>query len=151
MDREDIDRAILGIDQVINYAKTTVRELEALELSPDPYMRDVAGLLRDGARALRNGYRLLTTDPAGAEQSAREVRKAERNTEKVYRAALADLFDTEEVLRRLEAEERGAAALAVRTLIDVLKRREIYRHMSNWADRLAHAGDELRDIVVKIS
>ena len=36
-------------------------------------------------------------------------------------------------------------------LIDYIKRREIYRHLSNGADRLAWAADRLHDIIVKIS
>lgn len=151
MDREDIYRAIVGIDQVVNYAKTTVRELEILELTPDPHMIEIAVLIRGGAEALRDGYRELTADPRAAEEAAQAARKAERNTEKVYRTAIAELFHVEELARSLEANEHGAGARALTTIIDILKRREIYRHMSNWADRLAHAGDELHDIVVKIS
>jgi len=151
MDREDIYRAIVGIDQVINYAKTTVRELEILELRPDPHMVEIAVLLQGGTEALRNGYRLLSTDPHASEDASQAVRKAERRTEKVYRTAIADLFRIDELARSLEANEHGAGGRALTTIIDILKRREIYRHMSNWADRLAHAGDELHDIVVKIS
>lgn len=151
MDREDIYRAIVGIDQVINYAKTTVREVEVLELQPDPHMVEIGALIKGGAEALRDGYRQLTSDPHGAEEAAQAVRKAERNTEKVYRAAIAELFCIDELARSLEANEHGAGARALAAIVDILKRREIYRHMSNWADRLAHAGDELHDIIVKIS
>ncbi len=35
--------------------------------------------------------------------------------------------------------------------MEAFKRREVYRHMSNAADRLAHAGATLYDIVVKIA
>ncbi|MFH1571033.1 MAG: DUF47 family protein [Gemmatimonadota bacterium] len=151
MDREDILRAIVGIDQVVNYAKATVTELEILALEPDVHMLEIGALLKGGAEALREGYRQLTTDPHAAEAASHAVRKAERGTEKVYRAAIADLFRIDELARSLEANEHGAGARALTTVIDILKRREIYRHMSNWADRLAHAGDELHDIAVKIS
>ena len=151
MDREDIYRAIIGIDQVVNYAKTTVRELEILELKPDAHMIEIAVLIKGGTEALRDGYRALTADPQAAEVASQAARKAERNTEKVYRAAIAELFHVEELARSLEANEHGAGARALTTIVDLLKRREIYRHMSNWADRLAHAGDELHDIIVKIT
>jgi len=35
-------------------------------------------------------------------------------------------------------------------MTEILKRREVYRHLSNGADRLARAGQTLHDIVVKI-
>ena len=37
------------------------------------------------------------------------------------------------------------------TVIEIFKRREIYRHLSNGAYGLARAGDRLHDIIVKIS
>lgn len=42
----------------------------------------------------------------------------------------------------------GPAALA--QVVELFKRREIYRHLSNAGDRIAHAGDSLHDIVVKM-
>ena len=41
--------------------------------------------------------------------------------------------------------------IAMACVIVIFKRRELYRHMSNAADRLARAGEVLHDIVVKIS
>ena len=40
--------------------------------------------------------------------------------------------------------------VALRTVIEIFKKREVYRHLANMADRLAHAGDTLHDIVVKM-
>ena len=42
----------------------------------------------------------------------------------------------------------GPAAL--KQVMDVFKKREVYRHMSNAADKMAKAGEILRDIVVKL-
>jgi len=42
MDREDIYRAIVTLDMGMNYAKTTTRELEALNLAPDKFMLEMA-------------------------------------------------------------------------------------------------------------
>lgn len=150
MDREDLYRAISTIDHVINYAKTTVREMETLGVAPDAHMVAFAERLLDGAKALQQGYRLLETDPAAAEASAVAARKAERNTEKAYRKALAELFDVEAGVQRLEAEGDPTGGKALAQVIDVMKKREVYRHMSNAADRVARAGEVLRDIVVKM-
>ncbi|MCG6869329.1 MAG: DUF47 family protein [Gammaproteobacteria bacterium] len=151
MDREDIYRAIVSIDHIMNYAKTTVREMEVLDLQPDRYMQEMAVLLKEGAESLRKGYHKLSSNPSDAEVDAQAARKAERSIEKVYRRALADRFDVHELVQKLESREPGAEAKAMLSVIAIFKHREIYRHLSNGADRLARAGENLHDIVVKIS
>ena len=51
---------------------------------------------------------------------------------KAYRRGIAELFQGDDY-------------------INMFKRREIYRHLSNAADRVAAAGNTLHDIVVKIA
>ena len=166
MDREDLYRAIVMVDHVINYAKTTVREMEVLEVQPDNYTLEMAQLLQQGTLALQRGFRKLSTDPARAEEDANAARKAERNTEKIYRRALAELLDTDLYIRNRDKHKEAVASLeglleplgqhsepvavAFAFVVDTFKRREVYRHLSNAADRLAHAGEVLHDIVVKI-
>lgn len=153
MDREDIYRAITTIDHVINYAKTSVREMELLRIQPDNFMLELAQALQQGMTSLRTGYGKLSTNPASAEEDAQAVRKAERNTEKVYRRALSELFDEEvhinKILEGAEPEQHMKEVLSL--VMSTFKRREIYRHLSNAGDRLARAGEVLHDIVVKIS
>lgn len=153
MDREDIYRAITRIDHILNYGKSTVREMEVLRQSPDKYMLEMAVFLRDGAEALQSGFKKLSTSPADAKQDAEAARKSERNTEKAYRRALAELFDPEDYIDKLKDKEQhiDASIQAMNHVVDIFKRREVYRHLSNAADRLARAGEVLHDIVVKIS
>lgn len=151
MDREEIYRAIVGIDHVINYAKTTVREMEALDVGPDDHTLEMAIHLKRGAEALQAGFRKLATEPGQAEAEAEGVRKAERRIEKCYRRALAELFAAEVYHARLRQQGGGTGAEALRCMTEIMKRREVYRHLSNGADRLAHAGQTLHDIIVKIA
>jgi uncharacterized protein Yka (UPF0111/DUF47 family) len=153
MDREDIYRAIHTVDHIINYAKTTVRELETLGIGPDSYMQELGKVLLDGVSALQRGYGRLAVEPPAAEEDAQAVRKAERTAEKVYRRALAELFHEENVTREAISQQSNGDTLcdAMGAILNVLKRREVYRHLSNAGDRLARAGDVLHDIVVKIS
>jgi uncharacterized protein Yka (UPF0111/DUF47 family) len=151
MDREDIYNAIITLDMGMNYAKTTTREMEALSLDPDPFMLEMAVEYKHAAEALQQGFRKLTTNPVDAEHDAGTVRKAERNIEKIYRRALTTLFDVDEMVKKLDANEQGSKAQAMFTVVEMFKRREIYRHLSNGADRLARAADRLHDIIVKIS
>ncbi len=150
MDREDIYRAITTNDEILNYAKATVRELEALGIQPDRHMAQIARLISEGTQALRDGYRKLSTAPIEAESDAARARKAERNTEKVYRAALAELFKVDKHLAALDEGVGRAQSEALLYVIEIFKRRELYRHLSNAADRLEHAAGVLHDIAVQI-
>jgi uncharacterized protein Yka (UPF0111/DUF47 family) len=115
-------------------------------------MLDLAQVLQQGIESLRKGYSKLASNPSAAEEDAQAVRKAERNAEKAYRRALAALFDEEAQDREVRAlEANGQATQGMAQVTSMFKRREIYRHLSNAADRLARAGDVLHDIVVKIS
>jgi len=159
LDREDIYRAIMAIDQILNYAKTTVREMEDLEISPDQQMVEIVSLLRDGSYALKAGYGKLSTTPKEADTDAIAARKAERMVEKVYRGALAELFHVNSPFDSLS--QVGDAALGTILpkvlndyhlhLMAILKRREVYRHLSNTADRVENAASILHDIVVQVA
>lgn len=169
MDREDIYRAVIAIDNVLNYAKSTVREMTSLGLPPDNHTLAMAELLELGGGALRDGFASLEHDPQQAEAEADRARKTERETEKVYRAALAELFDADHYLATLTSAQREAAedvgvlfepldparssamATGLAFMLEIMKRREIYRHMSNAADRVAAAGEVLRDIIIKVT
>jgi len=158
MDREDIYDAVMAIDEIVNYAKACVRELDALGVDPDARMAEMARLLHEGAMALHAGFSTLRQDPHAADGHGERARKSEREVEKVYRAALAELFDPSlqlERLKSLETSEASSEAIDRRsfeTLVIVtqmLKRREVYRHLSNAADHVAHAARVLEDIVNK--
>jgi uncharacterized protein Yka (UPF0111/DUF47 family) len=151
MDREDIYRAIAALDLGLNYAKTTTREMEVLGISPDAFMLEMAVEYKHAAEALQEGFCKLGTDPANADNYASAARKTERNVEKIYRRALAKLFDVDETIAKLEAGEQGSKAAAMLNVIEIFKRREIYRHLSNGSDRLARAADRLHDIIVKLT
>lgn len=131
IDREDIYRAITTLDEVINYCKDTVSEMDALGLKPDAVTLEMARLLHEGVVALRGGFENLGTQPAAAAENANAARKAERRVEKLYRKALAQLFQGDDY-------------------IHMFKRREIYRHLTNGAERMAACANTLHDIVVKM-
>ncbi len=150
MDREDLYRAISTLHRITTYARTTVREMEQLHVQPDEWTTKMAELLRDGVVALDEGYQMLEQDPAAAETKADRARVSERRVEKQYRLALAELFDPEEDVRRIGRIDGPTGAAAYTLVMEVFKKREIYRHMSNAGDRVARAGETLHDIVVKL-
>ena len=167
MDREDIYNAVTALDLVLNYACTTVQEMEALGLSPDEHTRAMARLLLKGVSAIQSGVSLLQKDPVAADAQASVARQTERETEERYRRALSELFDPRHYAETLTREQAAAAESmqvlvpgrdagqavipAVGFLLEILKRREIYCHLSNTADRVADAAQVLHDIVAKVA
>ena len=131
IDREDIYRAITDLDKVVNYCKATVSEMDVLNVSPDKFTLEMTKQLQEGVAALVLGFGKLGGSPAGAQEDANTARKAERRVEKLYRVALAELFQGDDFKI-------------------MFKRREIYRHLANAADRMAHCANTLHDIVVKM-
>jgi uncharacterized protein len=131
IDREDLYRAIIDLDEIVNYCKTTVSEMEVLGLAPDKHCLEMAMHIKLGSDALAQGYARLAKEPAAAAADADAARKAERRVEKNYRRAIAELFVGDDY-------------------IHMFKRREIYRHLSNAADRMANCANTLHDIVVKM-
>ena len=131
IDREDLYRAIIDLDEVVNYCKTTVSEMDVLALTPDKHCLEMAMHIKLGSDALALGFSRLAKTPREAAADADAARKAERKVEKAYRRAIAELFQGDDY-------------------IHMFKRREIYRHLSNAADRMANCANTLHDIVVKM-
>jgi uncharacterized protein len=136
-DREDIFALSREIDDVIDYANTTVEEMEVLDVDPTPHMQRMVSLLHDASVELEMGVkRLQDKHFTTASDHAARAKALENRVETVYREALADLFkgpgDKKHVMK-------------------VLKTREIYRHLSNASDRVDQAANIVADIIMKMS
>ncbi len=134
MDREDIFALSLTIDDILDYANTTVDEMTILQVDPNPYLQRMVSLLADAAREIERGVRRLEDHPNVANDHAVRAKALENRVESVYREAIATLFN----LPR-----------DVDHIVEMLKLREIYRHLSNAADRGDQAANVIGDIVVK--
>ncbi|MBF0285461.1 MAG: DUF47 family protein [Magnetococcales bacterium] len=150
MDREDIYRAIQAVDEVTNYCKTTVREMEVLRVQPDEATIQIVGLIAGGVDAMERGFGKLKVNPVLAEEDCHTVLKAERDVEQAYRMALSKLFNSDVEIKALADGEPEARKDAMTKVIEIFKRREVYRHLSNTSDQMAKAGHVLHDIVVQI-
>ena len=133
-DREDIFALSRAVDDVIDYAYSTMSEIVVLKVNPTEYMVNIAALLRDGAAELRAAIKCLQEHPKVAAEHAQRAKAIENRVEKIYREALADMFKD---------------VSDVKKVVKVLKLREVYRHLSNAADRGDEAANIIADIVVK--
>jgi uncharacterized protein Yka (UPF0111/DUF47 family) len=99
-------------------------------------MLRIAGLLRDAAKEIHLAAERLEKHPNVAAEHAQRAKALENRVEGVYREALADLFKGPE---------------DVKHIVKMLKKREVYRHLSNAADRGDEAANIIADIVVKMA
>jgi predicted phosphate transport protein (TIGR00153 family) len=133
-DREDIFNLSRTIDDVLDYAYSTVSEMEILKVEPTPFMQRMASLLRDAAFEISMATSRLEDHPSVSNEHAQRAKALENRVEDVYREALADLFSGVEDIHHV---------------VKMLKLREVYRHLSNAADRGDEAANVIADIVVK--
>lgn len=134
IDREDIFALSLTIDDVLDYAESTIEEMHMLQVKPNDFMERMVSLLTDAAREIYQGVLRLEDHPNVANDHAVRAKALENRMETVYREAIADLF---------------AMPRDIDHVVEMLKLREIYRHLSNAADRGDEAANVLGDIVVK--
>ena len=133
-DREDIFSLSRSIDDVVDYADSTVMEMVILNVKSTPFMLRMANLLKDAAYEIWHAVQRLPSHPSVANEHANRAKALENRVEAVYREAIADLFSGPEDLHHV---------------VEMLKMREVYRHLSNAADRGDEAANTIADIVVK--
>jgi hypothetical protein len=133
-DREDIFSLSRAIDDIIDYAHTSVDEMALFGVEPNPDIVSIVKILADAANEIHLAVVRLADHPGVAIEHAKRAKSLENRVEELYRQALAHLFED------------------VKTIEDVtrvLKLREILRHLSNSADRGDEAANLISDIVVK--
>lgn len=135
-DREDIFTLSRTIDDILDYANSTINEMEVLKVNPTSFMVRIVSLLRDAAFEIHLATLRLKDHPKVASEHAQRAKALENRVEAVYREALADLFNGPE---------------DVQHVVKMLKKREVYRHLSNAADRGDEAANAIADIVVKMT
>ena len=130
MDREDIYALSRAIDDIVDYANSTLDEMEIYEVASDAHLREMVDILRKAALEISDAVKILEAYPNIAMEHAVKAKFYENTMEKAYHSALADLFKKTDT-------------------IYMLKMREIYRHLSNAADRSDEAANIICSIVMK--
>ncbi|MGQ9647229.1 MAG: DUF47 domain-containing protein [Thermodesulfobacteriota bacterium] len=130
MDREDIYALSRAIDDIVDYADTTVDEMEIYGVKAEEHVREMVEILGKAAQEINDAVKILQTYPHIAMEHAVQAKFYENAMEKAYHAALADLFKKTDT-------------------VYMLKMREIYRHLSNAADRCDQAANIICSVVMK--
>ena len=134
IDREDIFALSRAIDDVIDYMYTTVEGMEVMGVEPDSALNEIVSLLLDAVNEILLALQRLEEHPRVANEHAMRAKALENRVERLYRQTIAALFQGPE---------------NVEHIMEMLKRREVLRHLSNAADQGDRAADVITDIVVK--
>ncbi len=132
-DREDIHNLSGAIDDVVDDIEEVSEQLAIKHVeAPMEQSQQLAGILRDASRALcraLDGLEKLD----GVDESLQEIRELEQEGDRLYRAALASLFDN-----------------AIDPMF-VLRWKDIYGALEEGIDRCRTAANSIESIVVKHS
>ncbi|GIK43407.1 MAG: phosphate transport regulator [Chloroflexota bacterium] len=136
LDREDIFNLSLHIDEMIDYALTTLEEMVLLKVQAGDHLRAMVSLVRQEAEELTMAMHRLSSNPRVAGDHARQAKKLENEVDHLYRVAVADLFTKPKDFKELMA---------------MLRRREVFRHVSNMSDRADATANVFGMVVMKLT
>lgn len=132
IDREDIYDLSHRLDEVINCAKRTVREMEALQVNAEgTALSKMANCIVEGSRCLLVSFTNLNADLSEAASQASLARKTDNKLDKLYRKAMPELFELDDVKR-------------------IMKTSEVYRAMITSGQKIEHVGEKLSHVIVKM-
>ena len=132
IDREDIFALARAVDDMVDYAKSTVEEMTLFKVGRSEHLLTITDALMKAAHEITEAVGALEKRPLHAQEHVVKARKTENFIEHRYREALAELFNSQDTM-------------------NALKVREVYRHLSNAADRAATAAAIISDIIVKVT
>ncbi len=130
LDAEDIYELSQGLDEILNSAKDTVGEAEAMRTSPDGATAAMATELADGTRHLGEAFAKIEADGDASARAADRAVKDHRNLEHTYRQAMSALIDVDD-------------------LREVTARRELYRRLARTSEHLARVAERIWYSVLK--
>lgn len=129
-DREDIFMLSKYLDDILDYYKTTVQEMEIYRIESASELEAFLDILQTASRDIDRAVRLMDSDPSESVRYAVKAKKCENKVESLYRHSVAALLESDDIKY-------------------IIKMRELYRHLSNCADRIDQAGDAVCHILMK--
>ena len=134
IDREDLFSLSRSIDDILDHAYMMVHEIDVLCISPNVYLQKMAQLLHIGAKEIYLAITRLENNPQEANQHVMRTKSLENRMETLYTHAMADLLNDPQDLKQV---------------VDMMKMREIYRHLLYAVKSTEQAADNIGDIVIK--
>ena len=131
IERKDIFDLSRQLDEILDYAKTTIDELRLFKILPDDAMSDIVGILCDICKHIGIAVANMEKHAQIAKDEALIVKSLENKVGMHYYRALANLF------------ENGDYKL-------IFKYREVYRHLNTTSDIADVAMDSLLDVLMSL-
>ncbi len=129
-DREDIYTLSKALDDILDYFKTTVNEMEVYKVDFSADLLEFIQMLEQGSGEIQDAVHSLRRDALKSAKSAIKAKKCENKVEEIYRKSIAQLLEGDNVKY-------------------IIKMREVYRHLSNCADRIDEAADIICNVLTK--
>ncbi|MFC1960825.1 DUF47 domain-containing protein [Chloroflexota bacterium] len=133
-DREDIFQLSGALDDVLDYMYSVVNEMDILNVKPNDYLLEMAQMVYEAAQELHFAMQRLEHHPGVAADHAVRAKQIDNRMETLYAKALADLFQEPQDLDHV---------------VQMLKLREIYRHMLHAVGSSDSAANVISNVVVK--
>ncbi len=130
LDRQDLYNLSNVIDNILDYSLDTIEEMLVYKVYPNYYLKKMIQKLSRGVVHLSYATDKLFTDKQLASNNIIAAKVIENEIEETYREALASLFENSDFHY-------------------IFKMREVYRHLSNSADRISEAADIIGNIIIK--
>ena len=131
IDRDDLFRLTTSIDDLADYAWTTVKDLHIYDILPDKNLCSMATILLQMAEGLLVCVKNMQNNRPLAAAEAKKVKKLENTMNVRYHESIAELFTSDDFKK-------------------ILKYREIYSHMNHASDKGDMCANLIQDIVVKL-
>ncbi|BAL81399.1 DUF47 domain-containing protein [Caldisericum exile] len=130
IDRQDIYTLSNTIDNILDYAYNTIEEMIIYQLYPNFYLKKMIEKISRGVNHISYAVDNMFTDKNLANSNVVSAKVVENEIEETYHEALAELFSND-------------------NFHYIFKMREVYRHISNSADRISEAADLIANILIK--
>lgn len=133
LDREDIYDLSQSLDEVINAAKSLVREIEALgKPANDELLQGICQTLVEGTSHLKNAFVSLKNNLIESQKHATLARKSQNKASKLYQQAMHNLLQLDDF------------KLIIRLI-------EIHRGLLIIGEKIDIAGEKLLHVIIKMS
>ena len=130
IDRDDLFRLSTAIDDLADYAWTTVRDLRIYDIPPDKNLASMVAILLRMAEGLLTCVENLESRHPVVAKEAIKVKKLENTLNERFHESIAELFTSDDIRM-------------------ILKYREIYSHVNHASDKGDFCADLLQNIIVK--
>lgn len=130
-DRQEIYSLSVNMDRIIEYAKSTLVEMEAFQVSADHTIMKMVEQLMLGTNELAEAISVLKEDPLKTQKQIVNIRRAQTAIENQYREGMAELFNGPDIMH-------------------AIKYREVYHHIKDAGTHLGYTTDVLHRVVVRL-